>query len=269
MSAKLGRLYWEQCGKQGQPMFFVHPWPHDRSCWTYQTAHFSTWYRTIVVDLPGFGLSPPAPESVSMQDYADACWETLDRITDEPAILVGLSVGSTIVKYMANARPEQTLALILTGGPFYSEPNAKDVPIEKPFGYAAKRFSAEGIEGRRALVERNFSSAFRQSALGQYFVDLVVERNATADAASIQRMINALMRPDPMWLHEGIACPVLILMGSREKARSRSAHLAMHARIANSELEVIQGAGHCCNLEKPWEYDRRVLSFLSRNNLAR
>ena len=55
-----GPLYWEQLGKSGRPIVFVHPNPLDHSCWLYQMDHFSTWYRCISVDLPGYGKSPTA-----------------------------------------------------------------------------------------------------------------------------------------------------------------------------------------------------------------
>ena len=80
-----GPLYWEQLGKTGRPMFFVHPNPYDRSAWLYQQAHFSTWFQAITVDLPGFGRSPTASEGLTMAEVGQACWAVLDEISAEPA----------------------------------------------------------------------------------------------------------------------------------------------------------------------------------------
>src|SRR4030095_16628110 len=55
-----GRLYWEQLGKAGRPVVFLHPIPMDHSAWIYQMAHLSTWFRCIGIDAPGYGGSPTA-----------------------------------------------------------------------------------------------------------------------------------------------------------------------------------------------------------------
>ena len=85
-----GPLYYERMGRTGPVMAFVHPNPMDQSCWIYQMAHFSTWYRCIAVDLPGYGRSPKADAGLRMEDVAEACWEAIDDcFPGEAAILVG------------------------------------------------------------------------------------------------------------------------------------------------------------------------------------
>ena len=53
-----GPLYYERMGRSGPVMAFVHPNPMDQSCWIFQMAHFSTWYRCIAIDIPGYGDRP-------------------------------------------------------------------------------------------------------------------------------------------------------------------------------------------------------------------
>ncbi|MBI2320106.1 MAG: alpha/beta hydrolase, partial [Betaproteobacteria bacterium] len=48
----LGPLYYECTGRAGPAMVFVHPNPMDQSCWMYQMAHLSTWYRCLAIDIP-------------------------------------------------------------------------------------------------------------------------------------------------------------------------------------------------------------------------
>ncbi len=42
-------------------------------------------------------------------------------------------------------------------------------------------------------------------------------------------------------------------------------HERAHAFRPQPDHAVIEGAGHVCNLERPWEYDRVVLDFLARS----
>ena len=83
-----GPLNYERLGKRGRPMVFVHPNPMDHTCWIYQMARFSTWFRTIGIDIPGYGRSPTASPGLTMQDVAQACWEAVDEVTGEPCVLV-------------------------------------------------------------------------------------------------------------------------------------------------------------------------------------
>ena len=68
-----GPLYHETMGKSGPVMAFVHPNPMDQSCWIFQTAQMSTWYRCIAIDLLGFGESPaPAWADYTLAEHAAA-----------------------------------------------------------------------------------------------------------------------------------------------------------------------------------------------------
>src|SRR2546423_8132843 len=75
-----GPLYYERMGRSGPIMAFVHPNPMDQSCWIFQMAQFSTWYRCIAIDIPGYGRSPKSGPGLRMQDTAQACWEAVDEI---------------------------------------------------------------------------------------------------------------------------------------------------------------------------------------------
>ncbi len=56
--------------------------------------------------------------------------------------------------------------------------------------------------------------------------------------------------------------------GSRTgRDRSFENQRELHRRIAGSLFHIIEGAGHCCNVEKPWDYDEAVLDFLRRGGL--
>jgi len=47
-------------GRTGPVMAFVHPNPMDQSCWIYQMARFSTWFRCAAIDAEGRPTRDPA-----------------------------------------------------------------------------------------------------------------------------------------------------------------------------------------------------------------
>jgi pimeloyl-ACP methyl ester carboxylesterase len=235
-------------------MVFVHPNPFDHTCWLYQMAHLQTWFRCIGIDLPGYGRSPTASKGLSMPEVAEACWEAVDQVTHEPAVLVGLSVGSNVVLHMHAQQPERTLAMIHTGCSYRP---VKDFAFERQ-----RQYTEQGIAFRGEHAPQDFSPAFRETDLGKYFVQMFLERNQWADAPTIAEMFGALSEPDPDWLHDGVRCPTLIITGSEDN--SHQAAFDMQRRVPGCELITIQGAGHACNMEQPWLWDRHALEFLSR-----
>src|ERR1041384_7613023 len=106
-----GPLYYERMGRTGPVMAFIHPNPMDQSCWLFQMAHLSTWYRCIAIDIPGYGRSPQALPGLTPPDMAEAGGEASDEIAPgERAVIVGCSVGSRIAPYMYHHRPDRTAA---------------------------------------------------------------------------------------------------------------------------------------------------------------
>ncbi len=253
MSHIRGPLHSEVMGAEdAPPMVFVHPNPQDSASWMFQMAHFSTWFRCVAVDLPGYGRSPSAAAGLTMDEVAAAVWEAVDRSTvGGRTVLVGCSIGSNVVQRMYHLRPEATEAVVATGG----WRAVKEHPARRIAGYRAK-----GLDYRYEHVLSNFSDDFARGPLAHWLASLLTERNTAADVDTIITMFEALGVPDPDWLQFDLHAPVLLVSGRLDRGHD-AAH-ALHARLPDSRLAVIDDAGHACHLEKPWEYDAHVIRFL-------
>jgi pimeloyl-ACP methyl ester carboxylesterase len=253
-----GPLYYERMGRTGPVMAFVHPNPMDQSCWIFQMAHMSTWFRCIAIDIPGYGRSPKASDGLTMNDMAEACWEAIEtEFPEEPAILVGCSVGSAIVPYMHHARPKKTKALILCGIGYTP---GKEFAVNR-----IQQYTARGIGYRWDYTFEDLSPAFRQTPLAMYFADMFAERNAQADLDTIIRQFEALRVQEAADHFSRVACPSTILTGSEDVAH-RSA-FALQEKIPDCELRILHGAGHACQMEQPWLFDRYMIEFLKDHGL--
>lgn len=254
-----GPLYYERTGRTGPIIAFIHPNPMDQSCWLFQMAHFSSWYRCIAIDIPGYGRSPQAAPGLTMADMAEACWEAIDDAFPggETAILVGCSVGASIVPYMHHRHPARTAAIVLCGTGY--------TPGKEFARRRIDAYTANGIGYRWAYTFEDLSPAFRATPMAHYFAELFCERNASAHLESILHQFRAMQAPDAEGHYERIACPALILTGSEDSAHESAFHLK--PRIPGCELRVLPGAGHACQIEQPWLFDRFMIEFLTRHGL--
>ena len=183
-----GPLYYERMGRTGPVMAFVHPNPMDQSCWMFQMAHMSTWYRCIAIDIPGYGRSPKARPGLTMEDLAQACWEAIDDAAPgETAILVGCSVGSASCPTCITSTAARTAALALSGTGIIRARNSQNA------GSLPTR--AQGIGYRWGYTFEDLSPAFRATPLAHFFADLFAERNPHADL-SRSSTVRGATKPD-------------------------------------------------------------------------
>ncbi len=241
-------------------MIFLHSTPDDHRLWLYQTARFSSWYRTIAVDLAGYGRSAAPQEGVSLGDQAEACWEVVDRVAG-PAktIIQGNSMGSFIGYHMAKQRPAQTHCLIMSGTGYIPG------PVREPMKRWAERYAAEGIGLRRHQLFDHFSDTAKEMPHVQHYVAMVDELNNPGTVGAIIAMNKALMNAEPDSFWEECPVPLMIISGTGD--RNHASAETLHKRLKGSEFRVIEGAGHAVMQEAPWLYDRYAIEFLTRLGL--
>jgi pimeloyl-ACP methyl ester carboxylesterase len=250
-------LYYEQQGKTGLPMVFLHSTPDDNRLWLFQTAHFSSWYRTIAVDLAGYGRSPAPQEGVTMADQAAAVWELVDTINDGPVIVQGNSMGSEVAMHMADQRPERMACMILSGCGYL--PDIREIQLR-----GKQEYREQGIARRRGAVLFHFHPKLRETPLVEYYADMVCGLSNVGTLGSIVAMNQVLADASPD-LYPRLKVPTLIIIGG-DDFTLQGAH-KLQSLIKGSEIVEMLGAGHANCFEQPWEYDRLALEYLKKKRL--
>ena len=111
-----GVKIWFETAGDGPAMILIHANPFDHDLWLYQTAHFSTWFKVITVDIRGYGRSDKVTDPFTLKDMCNDVLGVLSDLQVDRAILGGCSVGSGTALLLALDYPELFKALILVGG---------------------------------------------------------------------------------------------------------------------------------------------------------
>ncbi len=98
-------LAFEDHGAGEPALVFVHGWTCNRTHWGPQLAHFGREHRVVAVDLRGHGASGAPEQEYTIPGFADDVAELCARLELDRPVLVGHSMGGTVVLEVAASRP--------------------------------------------------------------------------------------------------------------------------------------------------------------------
>jgi len=95
-------------------------------------------YRSIAIDLPGYGMSDPAPGQPTIKDFADNLVSVLDDLHIQKVIVVGHHTGSLIAASFAAHHPDRVVALVLHGNPYFTKAESEAALAQPDFDRTPK-----------------------------------------------------------------------------------------------------------------------------------
>jgi pimeloyl-ACP methyl ester carboxylesterase len=237
---------------------FIHAFPLNQSIWDDQVAALKQRYRTITLDLRGFGRSGAPAGPYSMEQMAADVRALMTKLGLDDAVIVGLSMGGYISLAFYRGYPEQVRALVLAD----TRASADNEEGRERRMRSAERAEREGVKAiademlpmllAPRTIEKNAALVSRVRAM--------IESNSPNGVASAQRAMAD--REDSTRLIERMNIPVLVIVGSEDSLTKVEESKAMRDKIPGSRLSVIEGAGHLSNVERPAQFNRALVDFL-------
>lgn len=247
---------WYEVSGDGPAMVLVHANPFDHDLWLYQTAHFSTWFKVVGVDIRGYGRSSKVTKPYALIDMAEDVVGVMKHLGISRAVLGGCSVGSGIAIMLGLEHPELFDAIVLVGG----NSGASSRYQSRIDGYR-KDLTGYHIRHLRELV----APAFADSPLGRHLLNLWVEREPRLKGEAIAQVFMAGNHTDNTERLPAMKVPTLVVNGEFDHslpAGQRTASL-----IPGAVHKVLPGTGHACCLEDPAGFDALVIEFLRSRKL--
>ena len=252
------------------PIVLLHGTSASLHTWDGWVAALLPRHRVVRLDLPGFGLTGPAPDDdYSMGRYVEFIASALDTLGIEQCVIAGNSFGGWISWETALAHPDRIKGLVLVdaaGYPLQSE----SVPIG--FRLANVPVLNRVMESvlPRGIVESSLRNTYGDPSrvtpelVDRYYELTLREGNRRALA---QRFAAGRGTTEPGRIRS-LRLPTLILWGDRDRLIPPSYAERFHRDIAGSELVMFPGLGHVPQEEDPAATVAAVLAFLDRAALT-
>src|SRR3569833_482683 len=112
VSDKGVNIAYSDTGTGDTTLLFVHGWAINRSYWSEQVKHFSSRYRIVTMDLPGFGESDKNRNDWTTRAYGNDVDSVITQLGLKKVILIGHSMSGDIVLQAAAIMPGNVLAIV-------------------------------------------------------------------------------------------------------------------------------------------------------------
>jgi pimeloyl-ACP methyl ester carboxylesterase len=209
-------------------LIWAHGWGHTHQALLPLAQAMRPVADSWLVDLPGFGASPPPPFAWGTEDYADAMAEWLKIVPTSRKIWVGHSFGGRVGLQLAARHPDSVSALFLIATHGLRPHRSLATRLRRaPRRIAFRLARAVTPEGpaRDRLRERFGSSDYRNAgAMRPLLVKAVTE-----DLSAVARAVR---------------CPVVIVHGADDTESPPEIAERFHALIPGSRLNLLRGFDH-------------------------
>ncbi|TAK22231.1 MAG: alpha/beta fold hydrolase [Myxococcaceae bacterium] len=209
--------------------------------------------RVILPELPGHGFSahPEDGGDITADLLLDAISDALDGLLDEPAIVLGNSLGGAVALGYALRRPERVRGLMLVspaGAKMEADEWRELVSAFDLTTTAEARRFLERVYHRPpwflALFAHEFPDVLKKPAVRQILASVTPEHSPTPDELALLSM------------------PILLLWGRSERLLPASALAWFRQHLPpQTVIEEPAGFGHAPQLEQPERLAARVVAF--------
>ena len=248
--------------KSTQWVTFVHGAGGSSAIWFKQIREFQKEYNVLLLYLLGHGNSNQQIKNAFKQKYtfsalADDIIEVLDYLKIEKSHFVGISLGTILIRQLAEMHLERVQSMILGGAilkmNFRSQILMRLGNIFKyvlPYLVLYKFFAFVIMPNKNHKQSRIL---FINEAKKLYQKEFIRWFKLTAEINSILKLFRQVE----------INIPTLYIMGEEDYMFLPSVSKVVESHYKSSQLIVIDNCGHVVNVEQPHTFNDKVLSFLN------
>jgi pimeloyl-ACP methyl ester carboxylesterase len=247
---------------EGPALLLIHGLGASTFSYRKNIAALGRRFRTVALDLPGFGFSTRSVPGLSLTAQARYVAAFLDALGIENASLAGHSMGGTVVQRFALNCPERVERLVLIdsttdaqmrSAAWLSRPAKALLPAFVSFVLHFKPVRLRWLGA--AVYDRSYLTP---EVLSGYAAPGRVRGNV----AAFQRLLIDRTRDAPIDASR-IRAPTLILWGEADRIVRPAVGQRLHEEIPGSQLIIVPKAGHWVPEEQPEAVNHSLIEFLT------
>jgi 3-oxoadipate enol-lactonase len=260
------RIHYEVTGKNGKtPVLMIQGLGASKNAWNLQRIAMATRFRCISFDNRGAGRSDKPTEPFTLEQMADDALAVLDAAGIETAHVVGASMGGVISQIVAVKYPHRVRSLTLVCTACRNHPWRQEL-----LQSWAKTAEEKGMieVGKEAAQWVMSPRSFRRLVPAfTWMGPLAALRPRHSFVSQIHAILNT--REDLVDQLSTITAPTMVIVGNQDILTPRGDSEEIAERIPNAELVVISGAAHGLMMEHSSTFNKILIEFLQRTELAR
>ncbi len=237
-------LTWHAIGA-GVPVLFIHG--TAAAVWGDLPARTAEFARAIQYDRRGFGSSPAAPVAALSPHAADAA-ALLQSLTEEPAVIVGWSIGGVIACELAALYPDSVRGLVLLEPPLWAKKHPSLALLDGVLVSILVGLLAGPASGGRRFTRWVFRERDGGQSLDQLPADLRarIEANAAAIGVEIRAGTGEHLTAEQLGK---LRIPTAIFAGDRSCLFFEQCSRRLADLIPDAQLVPVAGANHLMQVD--------------------
>ncbi len=241
-------------------LLFLHGVGGGHAAWDRQVPYFAErGYRALAWDQPGYGDNP-AIEPYDLEHVSTALARLLG---DEPAVLVGHSMGGFIAQEAYARFPALVRALVLCC-------------TSASFGGTGSDFARQFIAARIAPLDQGKSMgevaarvippmrSTRSQPEGLAHAERIM---AGVPPQTYRKAVQLLTTFDRRAQLPDIRVPTLLIAGSDDRVAPAAVMERMAQKIPGAEYALLEGCGHLGPMDQPDPFNAALAGFLERHQI--
>ncbi len=241
---------------------FVHGAGGSSSIWFKQIRDFQKHYNVLLLDLRGHGASKSSLKSAFKQKYtfsalAEDILEVIDYLKIQKSHFVGISLGTILIRQLAETHPSRVQSMILGGAILKMNFRSQILMrLGNMFKYVLPylvlyKFFAFVIMPKESNKQSRI--LFINEAKKLYQKEFIKWFKLTAE-------INPVLK----WFRQvELNIPTLYVMGESDYMFLPSVQKVVESHYKSSKLFIIENCGHVVNVEQPNIFNSAVISFIN------
>ena len=256
------KLYYEEHGSGDETILFAHGLLWSGAMFAAQVEQLKDRYRCVTFDFRGQGQSEITDDGYDMDTLTQDALALIKHLDCGACHFAGLSMGGFIGMRIAVRNPELIKSLILMETTADPEPNVK--PYKK-LNMIARWFGLGMVANKvmPIMFGQKFLNDPGRAKEREHWKRVMIANHKIG----ITRAVDGVIYRDGIYDQiDKISAPTLIIVGDQDVATEPEKSERMHAKIPNSQLVMIEGAGHSSTIEEPDQVNAALEVFLNSLN---